>query len=212
MSTSNVQLNSSVAVYLSKFDDTTTVGKVQPSIRNEAIECCTDELTKRQRYCVWQLLDYALKRHFGMGVGDYDFTVDSNGKWHCDGACFSLTHCNDVVAVAVSSKPVGVDVEAVANFERKVSDSKFLARVLTADEQGRIEAIDACERARALAELWTRKESLFKLTGGASFVAKNISTSSLAYCQLVQMDGVEYALAVATNDSLAVQVEIVNIW
>ena len=199
-------------VYVAKFDDAVEVRSVQPAIRNEAIERCSDKLTKLQRYCVWRLLDYALTRHFGKGVADFHFEVDSNGKWSSSEVCFSLTHCNHAVAVAVCSEPVGVDIEAVSSFVNKACDDKFVLRVLAASEIAQLNVTPQAQSARLLTEIWTQKESLFKLSGGKTFVPGCIDTAaSTTHCQFLQLDGADYALSVATPSNIAVQVQVVDV-
>lgn len=212
MSTVNSQLNSGVSVYVAKFDESVEVREVQPALRNEAIQRCKDKLTRQQRYCVWRLLDYALKRQFGKGVEDFNFTVEDNGKWRCDSdVYFSLSHCDNVVAVAVSRKEIGVDIEAVESFTHHATDCKFIERVLTDDEMGSFESISPEQQPQALAEMWTQKESLFKLAGGMVFVPKTIDTlARQVNCQVLQIDGKDYALAVAMVESGAVQTHIVE--
>lgn len=200
----------SVFVYIVKFDKSVEVREVQPAIRNEAIQRCGDTLTKQQRYCAWRLLDYALVQRFGKGVADYDFTVGANGQWRCNGAHFSLTHCNNIVCVAVCNQPVGVDVEAVANFAKYVDDCKFAERTLTHDEIACIQTVAPEVRAQALAETWTQKESLFKLAGGRTFVPSSIDTTRCkSHSQLFRFDGTDYALAVATADEFPIEMQLV---
>lgn len=214
------QNNRTVFVYVAAFDKSVVVREVEPALRNESIQQCKDPLTKQQRYCVWRLLDYALKQRYGKGVKDYNFTV-TNGKWACDEVYFSLTHCDNVVAVAVGSDNVGIDVEAVEHFSRHVDDSKFVERVLTADEMGKYINLPPEQKAQALAILWTRKESLFKLDGSGAFSPNSIETnlgneqslssltrpaplaqrSLMSCCGTVLIGEKEYALAVATGEN-----------
>lgn len=211
MSTVNSQLNSGVSVYVAKFDESVKVHEVQPALRNEAIQRCKDKLTKQQRYCVWRLLDYALKLQFGKGVEDFNFTVQDNGKWRCDSdVYFSLSHCYNLVVVAVGRTEIGVDIEAVESFARYATNCKFIERVLTDDEMGSFESVSPEQQPQALAEMWTQKESLFKLAGGMVFVPKTIDTlAQQVNCQVLQIDDKVYALTVATVNCGAVQTHIV---
>ena len=206
------QLNSTVYVYVATFDDSVEVRDVQPAIRNEAVQQCGDLLTKQQRYCVWLLLDYALHERFGKSVGEGNFTVEPTGKWKCDnGVCFSLTHSGHVVAVAVNNDEVGVDLEAVSSFASHANDGKFFERVLTDTETIEFAKLSPEQQAKALAELWTRKESLFKLNGGANFVPKLIDTAvANSQCQMLEIDGALYALAVATERACNVELKVIK--
>ena len=213
-----LQLNSdTVYVYVAKFDLDVEVQPVQPAIRNQAIERCADALTRRQRFCVWRLLDYALKEHCGKGVDGFNFDVDTNGKWTSNApAHFSLSHSNNVVAVALSAHNVGVDIEAVGSFADRASDEAFVCRVLNDAERQVLECCEPSSRDQQLAMFWTRKESVFKLDGGTHFIPKNIDTTCpapSAECTtgFVTIDGNEYALSGATRDKLKLTVQVVDI-
>lgn len=77
--------------------------------RKDAIEKCKNELHKKQKYCVWKLLEYALARQ-GFDVPVVDFSFEG-GKWIASGIRFSLSHSYDYVAVAISDYPIGIDIQ-----------------------------------------------------------------------------------------------------
>ena len=201
MLTNDEKLNNTVMVYISTFDSGLIVRDVEPAIRNDMIQRCNDDVAKRQRYCVWKLLDYALFDCYGKGVKDFNFVIDGNGAWKCDnGVKFSLTHCNNVVAVAVCNQAVGVDLESVAKFAHHANSTQFAERVLTEKEQIELLNVPVDRRAETLAQTWTKKESIFKLSGGAAFIPKSIdATTETARSKLVTVNGERYALSVATN-------------
>lgn len=200
-----------VLVYVAKFDSSLEVQPVRPASRNEAIQRCTDLLTRQQRYAVWRLLDYALKQHCGKGVDGFDFTVGADGKWSCNGTQFSLSHCNNVVVVAISAQSVGVDIEAVSSFDGRANDEAFVSRILNDTELKQLELCEPSRRNQALALLWTGKESAFKLESGAFFSPRSIDTTKrLLNSRLLDIDGNEYALSVATETKTTVEVRILR--
>ena len=198
MPTNNAKLNNTVMVYVTTFDIDVEVGEVKPSVRNGQIQRCTDVVAKLQRYCVWKLLDYALHDCYCGGVADFDLYVDGNGKWNShNGVEFSLSHSNNVVAVAVCNHFVGVDVEAVARFANHVDDG-FATRILTDSEQLVLRDTPAELKAEALAEMWTKKESIFKLQSRSSFRPKSFDTTKMpTHFQFLTVNGEKYALSVA---------------
>ena len=211
MPKNNAKLNNTVMVYVSTFDSDVAVESVEPAIRNEMIQRCTNQRAKQQRYCVWRLFDYALRDCYDGGVADFDFYVDDNGKWqthYC--ISFSLTHCNNVVAVAVCNHAVGIDLEAVSHFTRHVGSADFAERVLTDNEQLLLQDVSIEARAELLAKLWTKKESFFKLRGSSAFVPKSIDTTiKPARSQLLTLGGEQYVLSVATY--IPAKIELVQI-
>ena len=200
MQVTNPKLNSVVKVYVATFNSDVVVGEVEPVIRNEWIQRCTDPNTKRQRYCVWRLLDYALQENYGKGVDNFHITVNG-GKWNStDGVRFSLSHCRNIVAVAVCLDEVGLDLEEVSSFAERVHNASFLGRILTENEQNLVKSVPNDCKEQILAEMWTKKESYYKLSGDTTFVPAHIDTTKIApHCDILSINGEKYALSVATK-------------
>ena len=80
----------------------------------------------------------------------------------------SVAHSGDLVAVAVTTAPVGVDVEQLEGRARELGggDPAALARkVLAEQEQAALAAVHPSGRARAFLVAWTRKEAVTKAQG-----------------------------------------------
>jgi 4'-phosphopantetheinyl transferase len=81
---------------------------------------------------------------------------------------FSVAHSGDLVAVAVATAPVGVDVEQLEGRPHELGggDPDALARMVLADEErAALAAVPPSGRARAFLVAWTRKEAVTKATG-----------------------------------------------
>jgi 4'-phosphopantetheinyl transferase len=93
---------------------------------------------------------------------------------------FSLSRAGPILLLALSSEPVGVDVE-----RRDRSGDLDVTRIAFADdEQAELEALPPAARAHAFLTAWTRKEALLKALGhGLSVDPKSVSVTYL--------DGVE---------------------
>lgn len=192
-----------VFVYVAEFDDGVEVKDVLPSVRNEAIAEARDPKLKRQRYCVWRLLDYALRDVVGKGVADLTFAKNEFGKWSCEVAHISLSHSAHAVSVAVSvTEGVGVDLEFVdnANF-----NSRLAERILTQKELFVYNNVTREEQVRLLAEFWTKKEAIFKRVGGAVFSPSAIDTQNDSiFSQFLHLSDGTCCLAVSTANNLPV--------
>lgn len=101
---------------------------------------------------------------------------------------FNISHCKDAVAVAVSDRPLGIDVEGMRRVNRivveKCCDGRELFYVFNGTEDGVAgrEQLSEAETMRFL-HLWTLKESYVKMTGeGLSlpFHTVNFNVSGLA--------------------------------
>ena len=74
------------------------------------------------------------------------------------GPQFSLSHCKHGIAVAVDTKPIGIDIESV-----RLADSALIERTMNAREQAQIAAAERPEE--AFTRLWTQKEAYLKYLG-----------------------------------------------
>lgn len=83
-----------------------------------------------------------------------------HGKVRAYGVELSVTHSGELVGVAVSDRPVGLDVEKI---DPRI-DVDGLARLSLAEDE--LKALSRHEdRARAFTTYWTRKEAIVKATG-----------------------------------------------
>ncbi|WP_236796640.1 4'-phosphopantetheinyl transferase superfamily protein [Amycolatopsis sp. GM8] len=103
----------------------------------------------------------------GVAPGDirFDATCEDCGKPHgkpkLPGVEFSISHSGERVGLAVTTVPVGLDVEADT---RRAEDS-LIEYALNETEQAALRGLGADERASAFFQYWSRKEALMKATG-----------------------------------------------
>ena len=71
---------------------------------------------------------------------------------------FSISHCKQAIAVAVSNTPVGIDIETL----RHPSES-LIEKTMNEQEQEQIAAADSMDE--MFTALWTRKEAVLKYLG-----------------------------------------------
>ena len=172
------------------------MGTVCAPARQAQLEATEKESLRRQRYFVWKLLEHALEKSFGMKPENVAFSMDEKGKWHCKECFFSLSHCREAVAVAVSAKPVGVDIELA---DRQVAPA-LSKKVLTEAELALYEQVPEEEKKRFLLEVWCGKESLFKAAGGAVFTARKWDTTQGVRTGVTDVSGRAVCYAVAAED------------
>ena len=86
---------------------------------------------------------------------------------------FSISHCKDAIAVVVSDREVGIDVESR---HRHTTDS-LVESVMNENEQYYIASRP--EQDTAFIELWTKKEAVLKQRGtGITDHLKNVLTGN----------------------------------
>ena len=74
------------------------------------------------------------------------------------GPCFSISHCKHAIAVAISEKPVGIDIEHI-----RTAKPELVARTMNEQEQNVI--CSAPSPDVAFTRLWTQKEAVLKMQG-----------------------------------------------
>ena len=181
-------------VYVASFPFYTDGGVVCAE-RAREIADCADKKTRQSKFYAWKLLEYALKSSFGSDADNVTFRKTADGKWTCGKCGFSLSHKDSLAVVAVSSLPVGVDIEKITP-ER--FDGKLQARILTENERSKLSRLAPSERSLCANILWAEKEAAFKRGGNGRFVANTIETSAnRTVLRKIRYGGSDYVLAVA---------------
>ncbi len=101
-------------------------------------------------------LEYVLQEVYKI---EGEILKNENGKPYIAGSKyhFNLSHSGEIVMLAVSDKPVGIDVELLAERDYK----KFAKRFFSEEEQKRVNSL------LSFYVLWTKKESFIKYRGGS---------------------------------------------
>jgi 4'-phosphopantetheinyl transferase len=121
------------------------------------------------------LLRLMISKVTGTGCSDIEIEAGKTGKPYL--ACtprleFNVTHTRNAVAVALSDRPIGVDVERIRQIDLSLARDIFSENELiwlNADSQNRL-----CR----FFELWTRKEAFVKCSGnGLTDDLKTVDTT-----------------------------------
>ena len=75
-----------------------------------------------------------------------------------DGPCFSISHCKQGIAVAVSDLPIGIDIEGL-----RTGDEALVRKTMNQEGQSQIAMSQNPEV--EFIRLWTRKEAYVKMLG-----------------------------------------------
>ena len=162
--------------------------------RQRDIDSISNVKVRREKYYAWRLLEYAIKNSLGADASRLCFTKGENRKWFCEGFEFSLSHSGDALAVAISDKPVGVDVERI----RVKSADRLADFVLTESERAEYEKIADCERDEWLIRKWCAKEAIFKSQNRDAFTPSKIAIADFfTRVENISIENEKYILAVA---------------
>ena len=168
-----------VDVYFAKLPDQPIGAPLECKARWDYVCGISNEQVKREKYYVWKLLEYAVDRSFGIKPSCLTFAQAEDGSWYADRYAFSISHSGDMLAVAVSRDPVGMDVERVRGL---VSDA-IAGRILTQAELAEYAQVPAEEQQEYLVQMWTAKEAIFKSHQVDAFVPHQVETSQYALRQ-----------------------------
>lgn len=185
-----------ITVYLGKIKEVAEFPPVYPKERDDEIRNAQNIKVKKQKYFVWKLLEHAIEDTFGLDIKDLKIEKKDSGKWVCDKCYFSLSHSEDIVAVALSNSEVGVDIERI----RPIKESAII-KTLTDSEKEQLSKITPSARQRFLLEKWSQKESIFKFSNQENFLPSKIDTSKASVLsKFVILDNKELVLSIASEN------------
>ena len=197
-----------LAVFTAAIPNEVCVAGVYPPLRNDDIVNSASEKVRKEKFCAWKLLEYAFLQVFGKAMREISFTRLPNGKWACDFCYFSLSHSENMVAVAISDAPVGVDIEKIAPVKNQ---ARMAEKILTETELAEYQRLALSPTANEfLLEAWTKKESLFKLgsvddngqesSAPSGFIPRRVSAFvDYAFTKRISAQDGDYFLSVASE-------------
>lgn len=123
-------------------------------------------LGKAECACSYLLLCQALREEYGITTQPH-FDIGEHGKpslREYPDIHFNMSHCRAGIAVAVSDKPVGIDIECLGRLiDKNGSLNMSLAEYVLSPEE--LEQVVEGDSDLVFTKFWTQKESLVKLTG-----------------------------------------------
>lgn len=165
--------------HIEDFDVEMALREVTSQRREKAIRFLTDN-DRRQSLAAFRLLQYALEREYGI-KGELRFSFAEKGKPYLSdypAVEFNISHCARAVAVAVSDKAVGVDIEEIRPF-----DEELARAVLSREEFFTVESsLSPCVE---FTKIWTAKEAYMK-RGGKGLV-DDIAGLDICGVELLQL-------------------------
>lgn len=134
-----------------------------PDYALKSLEKLKIENRIKEKRAGYGLLDYAFKQ----SNLDADVTkcfLNETGKPMHKDFYFSISHSSEIVAIAISSAPLGIDIEPCGNEKRT---DRLKEKIIHKNEK--------CGNTLAL---WTVKEAIFKFSGkDKTFIPSSINTT-----------------------------------
>ncbi|MBE6668276.1 MAG: 4'-phosphopantetheinyl transferase superfamily protein [Ruminococcaceae bacterium] len=185
-----------IYVSTSIIPDSLEIKSVYPVERDSEIERCSNARVKKEKFFVWELLRGTVEEKLGIPFESLKIEKSPSGKWKADRICFSISHSDGAVAVAVGYENLGIDIESVKRHREGIEK-----QILTADEQEYLSSVPSDEKIRRVIEFWTKKEAYFKLLDKKSFVPQKIETLSIeSVTRRVILDNKEFLLSICSED------------
>lgn len=184
------------AVYTAVIDPNTELTDVYPPQRQSEIDRCSNEGVRLEKYTAWKLLEVAVRQSVGLPMETVAFSKNAYGKWSCEDFFFSISHSGGAVAVAVSDKPVGVDIEAVKRYRDGIE-----SKILTRSEGILLGELDTQAAEEYIIRKWSEKESIFKTLDLRGFEPLKIETSLYPVTsRVLEISGKNFILSVCSED------------
>lgn len=180
-----------LSVYTAKISSIDLTTPIISKERIKYLDGFNNSEAKKQSLAVWILLERVIATQFAVDLSKIKFYREKSGKWGCDLCQFSLSHTDGVLAVAISDKTVGIDIEVI----RKIKSNAFKDRFLTEEEKLELET--AQDKDGYLIKAWTKKESVFKAKNGDFKLTDKEYDKTPTSSVSLEIDGKRYELAVA---------------
>lgn len=193
----------SVKVFVAKVPKIIEFESIYPESRWNEIINCNSEKVKKQKYAVWQLLKFVLENNYNLKFEDIIFSKSLNGKWLADKLYFSLSHAGDFVAVCAYNQPIGLDIEII---DEQRMTKKLFEKIATEKERVKYTNPSVLD----IAELWTKKEAIFKYLDKGGFISSKIETENYLTSSIVSD---KYNIAVSVCGMVnPLEIVLANIW
>ena len=171
-------------------------GTIYCKARIKEIDSCKNEKVKRQKFYAWALLEKCAES-LGFTPHNLSFKKLENGKWVCSDFEFSISHSEDVVAVAIDNKKIGVDIQIDTNINCEV----FAKKILTNSEFSLFENLSKEQKHEFLLEKWTQKESVYKMLENKDLKISQINCNNYSiFTKKINLGNTTYYLSCATNE------------
>lgn len=198
----NFDFSNDIIVYITNINN--IVSNDLPLFEKDFIKSINNDKVIRQKKSAYGLLKIAVKEILGINENFQNFAKTKQGKPYTSDYYFSISHSDNIVAVAISKCEIGIDIECISK-DRKWD---LLKRKIVNENEKNI----ILNSAEEIISLWTKKEAYFKLVSGDLFVPKNIDISNKIIKSLENIKDKEksYILSIASNENKHIVVNILN--
>lgn len=175
-------------VYLRKIEDYKD-NDILPFFVANNLKTISNQNVINQKKASYGILYEAIKNAFNFEENFSSIKITGNGKPFSPDYYFSISHSGKLVAVAISNKNVGIDIEKIDNKRNFESLKKIVLH-----ENENVSSLEE------LIKLWTKKEAKFKFDGNKLFVPNKIdSTSFDSKTKLIKKDNCYFYISIVSS-------------
>ena len=165
-----------------------------------------NENDKKRTVAARMLTRRSIAKLYGISEGSIEFDTYENGKPFVKGGHpeISISHSGDIVAIAISDAPIGIDIEEIRTVDlslmKRFFKSEDISYVLgenaSAEDYGAYSSLPVLTR---FFEIWTKKEAASKLDGRGISAINEISLEDYSFQSEIIMDG-KYIVSVCFDN------------
>lgn len=190
---------------ISRYDN--RIDLLKEGIPDDILIHCTrykDERDVQASLLGWNILLEILKKN-GIDIKGLKLQYNDHNKPLLKQVYFNISHSLDVVAVAISSSEVGIDIQSIDERDYDLLANRYLS------SSEKEEYDKSLNKADTFTRLWTIKESFYKHTGegiNLDTIKKELPYKDIFTTYLKDRDGRGYYLSVDCIDNQRVHITV----
>lgn len=150
--------------------------------------------TKSRTYATYLMLKFLAEKCFKQDIDKLQIVRDETGKPRLvnNEFYFNISHSNNLVAVAVDKRPLGIDVQVVSPYDEKIAQRFFPKKINKINKQ------KEKNKNNYFTMCWTDFESELKLFGSIEKMQENRKKVSKSPFKIKDLENNIYYLTIAT--------------
>lgn len=168
-------------VYIKKIDDIENVNIDLTTINKEKVNRLNKLKghSKTMSYLAWLFLKEKVLEEYSLDIDKLNLSYNEYGKPLFNEFCFNISHSNNIIAIALSDKEVGIDIQLINQ------DTKLLAKKMNIENN----SIEVIKRFSAI-------EAYYKKIGtGINYSL--LKEKKECKQEILTIDGLDYVLSLA---------------
>lgn len=167
-------MNEKLKVYLIKINYKIQKNTLKEFLNISIVNHCMKYKLCRKQYdslYAFYMLRKIYLNEFNIDINNFKLKENEYGKPYFDNLYFNISNSMNYIAIAISKKEVGIDIEFLFNIKEKKEYERF---ILTKKELSEFSFLE--DKRKYLLTKWCQKESYFKFKGtGIDFQSLKIN-------------------------------------